>query len=93
MANMLQNRHRVKSAMDSKQFRAIRLELGLTQRQFASAFGFGHKAASMQTRIALMEGGHQPIPERVARLAEMFRQYGVPYQFNMGSFAREAVLV
>jgi len=78
-------------AMDSKEFRAIRLELGLTQIEYARAFGFGHKPASMQTRIALMEGGYQSIPERVARLARMFQQFGVPMPMAKAIFApREA---
>jgi transcriptional regulator with XRE-family HTH domain len=61
--------------------RAAREQVGLSQADFGQALGYGGTKQSRRGILSAFENGHKPAPIFVARLAEMFRRYGVPKDF------------
>jgi transcriptional regulator with XRE-family HTH domain len=65
-----------------RNMRLTRLQLGLTQSDFARAIGYQSAAAQrLRTQVNDMEHGRKPISPIVARLVEMFRRFGAPADF------------
>ena len=67
--------------MTGDELRAIRQQLGLTQWNMGRAFGYQGERRNVSTQIRQMESGKRPVPPLTARLAEMFKLYGVPQHF------------
>lgn len=65
--------------MTPAEFRAIRLQLGLTLEQWGRALG--RSGDHVRNQINAMEGGRKEITLPVARLAHMYGQHGVPPEF------------
>ena len=65
--------------MTAAEFKFIRLALGLSQEQFGRALG--NTGKNVRREVYLMEQEQKSITARTARLAEMFRRYGVPPAF------------
>jgi hypothetical protein len=62
----------------AKEFRAIREGLNLTAIQWGLALGYAGEPTSVARAIYYYESGDREIPERVARLATMFKLHGIP---------------
>jgi hypothetical protein len=61
------------------EFHSIRKSLGLGTVAWGRALGYQGSDASVSAIVRRFEAPHgRPIPERVARLAEMYRKHGVP---------------
>jgi transcriptional regulator with XRE-family HTH domain len=70
--------------MTGAEFKAIRTELGCTGEAFARALGYGGTPGTRSTVTYLFETGRREIPEKVARLAAMFRDHGIPAELAHG---------
>lgn len=65
--------------MTGAELKAIREALGLSLADWAYALGYRHASRDAARQQAYeMESGRKAITPQVARLAEMFRRYGVP---------------
>ena len=72
--------------MTPADFRAARQATGLTQARFARALGreFASErdptaaARDAASKISNMESGREPISRTMAKLAEMYRRFGIP---------------
>lgn len=63
-------------------FKACREETGLNQADWAFALGYRNRdRQGARQQVNDMEGGRKPITPQVARLAEMYRRYGIPEEF------------
>lgn len=68
--------------MTPAQFRAAWEASGLSQAAYAIALGYqSDNRDRLRTQINDMCAGRKPISPQVARLAEMFRRYGVPAEW------------
>jgi transcriptional regulator with XRE-family HTH domain len=68
--------------MTPADLRTARETLGLTQADFARALGYRSlDRRNLGQQINDMEHGRKPIMPQTARLAEMFRRFGVPSDF------------
>jgi DNA-binding transcriptional regulator YiaG len=65
--------------MTPQEFKACREAVGLTQAEWASAMGYANK--NLRQQAWDMENGRKAITTHAARLAEMYRRYGVPKDF------------
>lgn len=62
--------------------RTARETLGLSQAEFALALGYrNHDRQGLRQQVYEMETGRKAITPQTARLAEMFRRFGVPEEF------------
>jgi transcriptional regulator with XRE-family HTH domain len=62
--------------------RAARETLGLSQADFALALGYrNHDRQGLRQQVNDMEAGRKAVTPQVARLAEMFRRFGIPPEF------------
>jgi hypothetical protein len=68
--------------MTGKQFKKIRLGLGLDQLSWGRALGYTGEIATVGRMMRFFESGSRTIPVRTARLAEMFQLYGVPNKWQ-----------
>lgn len=65
--------------MTPAELRAARETCGLSQADWAMALGYrSTDRKNLRQQVNDMEGGRKPITPQVARLAEMFRRFGVP---------------
>ena len=63
--------------------RTARETLGLSQADFALALGYrNHDRQGLRQQVNDMEAGRKSITPQTARLAEMFRRFGVPEEFR-----------
>jgi transcriptional regulator with XRE-family HTH domain len=66
----------------SDDLRAARETLGLSQADFAIALGYrNHDRQGLRQQVNDMEAGRKAVTPQVARLAEMFRRFGIPPEF------------
>lgn len=66
------------------EFHTIRIALGMSTSEFARALGFSGAHASTQIRRyerGEEEGGRR-VPAWIARLAQMYRRFGVPEEWQ-----------
>jgi transcriptional regulator with XRE-family HTH domain len=69
--------------MTAADLRTARETLGLTQADFALALGYrNHDRQGLRQQVNDMEAGRKSITPQTARLAEMFRRFGVPEEFR-----------
>ena len=69
--------------MTSSDLRTARETLGLSQADFAIALGYrNHDRQGLRQQVNDMEAGRKAITPQTARLAEMFRRFGVPEEFK-----------
>lgn len=69
--------------MTPSALRTARETLGLTQAEFALALGYrNHDRQGLRQQVYEMETGRKAITPQTARLAEMFRRFGVPEEFR-----------
>jgi transcriptional regulator with XRE-family HTH domain len=63
-------------------FRAARETCGFSQADFAIALGYrNHDRQGLRQQVNDMEAGRKAVTPQVARLAEMFRRFGIPPEF------------
>lgn len=68
--------------MNPSNLRTARETLGLSQADFALALGYrNHDRQGLRQQVNDMEAGRKSITPQTARLAEMFRRFGVPSEF------------
>lgn len=67
----------------SADLRTARETIGLSQADFAIALGYrNHDRQGLRQQVNDMEAGRKAITPQTARLAEMFRRFGVPEEFK-----------
>lgn len=71
----------IEFAMTGSELRAIRLALGLTQREFGHALGLTQND-NVYAVMSRLECGNVNISLTTARLAKSFEKYGVPERFD-----------
>jgi transcriptional regulator with XRE-family HTH domain len=64
--------------------RAMRLRLGLTEVELATAMGYKGKPVSLEAQIRRWELGYRAIPPQEERLMLMFDAYGIPKGWRNG---------
>jgi len=64
--------------MTPAEIKACREACGMTQAQWAAALGYRLDPRGMRQQAYSLETGHKAITPQVARLAEMYRRFGVP---------------
>lgn len=69
--------------MTGAQLKQIREQLGLSVVDFGTALGYLGNTNSIWVRIREFERGKRLVPETVARLALMFKWYGVPERWRL----------
>ena len=67
-----------------RELRRLRDQLNLTRDEFALALGFEGTETTNRQTIRRFENGEREIPLKVARLAWMYVQHGVPAQWPSG---------
>lgn len=68
--------------MTPSEIKAVRESCGLSLADWAYALGYRHTSREAARQQAYeMESGRKAITPQVARLAEMFRRYGVPKEW------------
>lgn len=72
--------------MTGAELRAIRKQLlgGMAAEAFARLMGMELTGQAARNRISRLENEHVPVPETIARLAEMYRRHGVPPEWRAG---------
>jgi transcriptional regulator with XRE-family HTH domain len=65
-------------AMTGEELRTIREDLGLSTEKFGRALGYQGAYGIASRHIRRFESGARPVPQRIERLAEIFRRQGVP---------------
>lgn len=66
--------------MTGKQLRRIREQAGLTQKDWGHALGYS-RDGDIYAIMSRLEAKER-VPERTARLANMFARFGVPERFD-----------
>lgn len=59
--------------MKPKDLKAIRIDAGITQKEFGKILGFG---AAGQVRVSELESGREPISKQVKIIASYFSKFG-----------------